>query len=57
MIVTVLGCFGFEASVKLPPSRVASHDSLSRSPTGSDNVVFVFSFVESSQGKTLLLIL
>ena len=40
MMVTAVGCFGFEASVELPLSE-RSHDTLSRSATGSDDVGFV----------------
>ena len=46
MVVRALRCFGFEASVELPPSRVkSSHDTLARSPTGRNYVFFINVFV------------
>ena len=53
MMVTALRCFGFESSVRCQITSVkSSHDTLSRSPTGCDDVclclslvLFVFVFV------------
>ena len=48
MMVTALRCFGFESSVRCQITSVkSSHDTLSRSPTGCDDVCLCLSLVRA----------